>query len=107
MSDHETESKPLLLHVIAEWACSLMYEHLSPEAIQAVKLFSIDSIGCALGGSQQDDAKILLAHYRAAGGGNGAAAAFDGPVLVTTGHGDVLAQLRAATESNTLNLRLR
>jgi hypothetical protein len=28
-------------------------------------LFWFDSIGCALGGSQQDDAKILLKHYRA------------------------------------------
>src|SRR5206468_11117675 len=50
---------------IAEWACSLKYEHLSPEAIQTAKLFWFDSIGCALGGSQQDDAKILLKHYRA------------------------------------------
>ncbi|PYJ64209.1 MAG: MmgE/PrpD family protein, partial [Verrucomicrobia bacterium] len=51
-----------------EWACSLKYEHLSPEAIQAAKLFWFDSIGCALGGSQQDDAKILLKHYCAMSG---------------------------------------
>src|SRR5207248_3194345 len=44
------------------------YEHLSPAAIQAAKLFWFDSIGCALGGSQQDDAKILLKHYRAMSG---------------------------------------
>ena len=104
ISDHETESKRLLSYVIAEWACSLTYEHLSPEAIQAVKLFSIDSIGCALGGSQQDDAKILLAHYRAVGDDN--AAAFAGPVFVTTGHGDVLVR-PAPAESNILNLQLR
>src|SRR5437588_10111489 len=60
-----TESKRLLSHAIAEWACSLKCEHLSAEAIQAAKLFWFDSIGCALGGSQQDDAKILLKHYRA------------------------------------------
>jgi len=54
----------LLSHIIAEWACALKYEDLSPEAIQAAKLFWFDSIGCALGGSQQDDAKILLKHYR-------------------------------------------
>ena len=60
-----TESKRLLSHIIAEWACALKYEHLSAEAIQATKLFWFDSIGCALGGSQQDDAKILLKHYRA------------------------------------------
>src|SRR5439155_1512310 len=33
-------------------------------------------IGCALGGSQQEDAKILLEHHRAMGGGNGKATAF-------------------------------
>ena len=65
MAHQTTESKRLLSHIIAEWACSLKYEHLSPEAIQAAKLFWFDSIGCALGGSQQDDAKILLKHYRA------------------------------------------
>src|SRR6266480_891145 len=86
MSRPTTESKRLLSHTIAEWACGLNYEHLSPEAIQAAKLFWFDSIGCALGGSQQDDAKILLKHYRAMsatadssggeGGGKGRATAF-------------------------------
>ena len=57
MAHQPTESKRLLSHVIADWACALKYEHLSPEAIQAAKLFWFDSIGCALGGSQQDDAK--------------------------------------------------
>src|SRR4026209_2692899 len=86
MSNQSTESKRLLSYVIAEWACALRYEHLSPEAIQAAKLFWFDSIGCALGGSQQDDAKILLKHYRAMsatadsshgeGGVNGNATAF-------------------------------
>src|SRR5260370_4488066 len=71
MSDHQTESKRLLSHTTAEWACALKYEHLSPAAIQAAKLFWFDSIGCALGGSQQDDAKILLKHYRAMSGGEG------------------------------------
>lgn len=72
MSDHPTESKRLLSHTIAEWACALKYEHLSPAAIQAAKLFWFDSIGCALGGSQQNDARILLKHYRAMGGGKSA-----------------------------------
>jgi 2-methylcitrate dehydratase len=66
----------LLSHTIADWACALNYEHLSPEAIQAAKLFWFDSIGCALGGSQQDDAKILLKHYREMGSGKGNATAF-------------------------------
>ena len=76
MSDHPAESKRLLSHTISEWACALKYEHLSPAAIQAAKLFWFDSIGCALGGSEQDDAKILLKRYRAMGGGNGTATAF-------------------------------
>src|SRR6267143_6102342 len=81
MAKQATESKKLLSYTIAEWACGLKYEHLSPEAIQAAKLFWFDSIGCALGGSQQEDAKILLKHHRAMsatadsshgeGGGNG------------------------------------
>ena len=64
MSHQPTDSKRLLSYTIADWACALKYEHLSPEAIQAAKLFWFDSIGCALGGSQQDDARILLKHYR-------------------------------------------
>src|SRR5437588_849987 len=76
MAKQATESKKLLTHTIAEWACGLKYEDLSPEAVQAAKLFWFDSIGCALGGSQQEDAKILLKHYRAMGAGNGKATAF-------------------------------
>src|SRR5437870_8220324 len=72
MIKRSTESKRLLSHIIAEWACALEYEHLSTNAIQAAKLFWFDSIGCALGGSQQDDAKILLKHYRTMFGGEGA-----------------------------------
>src|SRR5438874_4909278 len=76
MSEPTTESKHLSSHTIAESACSLKYEHLSPEAIQAAKLFWFDSIGCALGGCQQEDAKILLEHYRGMAGGNSKATAF-------------------------------
>jgi 2-methylcitrate dehydratase len=76
MAHQPTESKHLLSRVIADWACALKYEHLSPEAIQAAKLFRFDSIGCALGGSQQEDAKILLKHYRAMSSGNGSATVF-------------------------------
>src|SRR4029450_8181447 len=71
MAHQSTSTKPLLSHIIADWACALKYEHLSPEAIQAAKLFWFDSIGCALGGSQQEDAKILLKHYRAMSGAGG------------------------------------
>ena len=72
MTYQSTDIKRVLSYDVAEWACALKYEHLSPEAIQAAKLFWFDSIGCALGGTQQEDAKILLRHYRAMGGGNGA-----------------------------------
>src|SRR5260370_3749837 len=64
MATQPTQSKRLLSYTIAEWACSLKYEHLSPEAIQAAKLFWFDSIGCALGDSQQDDAKSSFKRYR-------------------------------------------
>ncbi len=76
MTKQSTDSKHLLSYTIADWACSLKYEHLSPEAIQAAKLFWFDSIGCALGGSQQEDAIILMKHYRAMGSGSGKATAF-------------------------------
>src|SRR3954453_11998784 len=85
MIDHATKPKQLLSHTLAEWACSLQYEHLSPKAIQAAKLFWFDSVGCALGGSQQEDAMILLKHHRAMSatadsscgeGGDGKATAF-------------------------------
>ena len=106
MAHQATESKRLLSHIIAEWACSLNYEHLSPAAIQSAKLFWFDSIGCALGGSQQDDARILLRHYGAMSGGKGDVNAFAGPVFVTIDHGDVLVR-PAPPESNVLNLLSR
>src|SRR5262245_57765950 len=57
-------NKKYLSHTLAEWACALRYEHLSPDAIQKAKLFWYDSMGCALGGSEQEDAHILLAHHK-------------------------------------------
>lgn len=50
---------------LARWACALRFEDLSPEAIERARLFWYDSLGCALGGSQQEDARILLEHHRA------------------------------------------
>jgi 2-methylcitrate dehydratase len=61
---HSEPGKKYLSQTLAEWACALRYEHLSREAVEAAKLFWYDSMGCALGGSQQEDARILLAHYR-------------------------------------------
>ncbi|MFL5327405.1 MAG: MmgE/PrpD family protein [Gemmataceae bacterium] len=68
MAKGATENKKYLSHTLAEWACALRYEHLSPLAIEKAKLFWYDSLGCGLGGSQQEDAHILLAHYREMGG---------------------------------------
>jgi 2-methylcitrate dehydratase len=61
---HVDPNKKYLSHTLAEWACGLKYEHLSPDAIHKAKLFWFDSMGCALGGSKQEDAHILLAHHK-------------------------------------------
>ncbi len=76
MAHAAPSSKRLISYDIAEWAAKLRYEDLSPAAIQSAKLFWFDSIGCALGGSQQEDAQILLKHHREMGSGSGAATAF-------------------------------
>ncbi len=68
MASGPSENRKYLSHTLAEWATALKYEHLSPDAIEKAKLFWYDSLGCALGGSQQEDAHILLAHYKAMGG---------------------------------------
>ncbi|MBX3357363.1 MAG: MmgE/PrpD family protein [Phycisphaeraceae bacterium] len=77
MASGHTESKRYLSMDLAEWASGLRYEHLSPAAIRAAKLFLYDSFGCALGGSQQEDAHILLAHHKEmAAAGRGRCTAF-------------------------------
>jgi 2-methylcitrate dehydratase len=68
MAKGPVEIRKYLSHTLAEWACALKYEHLSPATIEKAKLFWYDSLGCALGGSQQEDAHILLAHYKSMGG---------------------------------------
>ncbi len=52
---------------IAQWACDLSYDHLTPDAIDAAKRFLYDTVGCALGGYQVHDCQIFLDHYRALG----------------------------------------
>ncbi|MBL9002078.1 MAG: MmgE/PrpD family protein [Phycisphaerae bacterium] len=61
-------SKKYLSHTLAEWATALTFNDLSPGSIQSAKLFWYDSLGCALGGSGQEDAHILLDHYKSMGG---------------------------------------
>ncbi len=63
-SSTAVDPKTLLSYKLSEWACSLTYDSLSPQAIQAAKLFWYDSLGCAVGGSQQEDAHILMEHHR-------------------------------------------
>jgi 2-methylcitrate dehydratase len=53
-----------ITHRIAQWACDLNYEHLTPDAIDAAKRFLYDTVGCALGGYQVHDVQIFLDHYR-------------------------------------------
>ncbi len=64
MAKGPTENRKYVSHTLAEWACALKYEDLSAESSQKAKLFWYDSLGCGLGGSEQEDAHILLAHYQ-------------------------------------------
>jgi 2-methylcitrate dehydratase len=45
---------------ISQFAASLKFEDLSPEAIYQAKRFLLDSLGCALGGYRQHDVTIAL-----------------------------------------------
>ena len=62
MPNYKTDG--FVSYQLAEWAAGLRYEDLSSAAIERAKLFWYDSMGCALGGSQTEDAKILLEHHR-------------------------------------------
>ena len=68
---------------LATWVHGLTFESLSPEAVHAAKLFWYDAVGCALGGSQTEDATILLDHHRAMHGGAGGDAGGDATCLVS------------------------
>ncbi len=50
----------LITALIAQFAASLKFEDLSPEAVYQAKRFLLDSLGCALGGYWQDDVVIAL-----------------------------------------------
>lgn len=45
---------------MSQWAAALEFTHLSADAVYQAKRFLLDSIGCALGGFQQHDARIAL-----------------------------------------------
>ena len=64
---------------LSEWAANLKYSDLTPEAVNAAKCFLYDSIGCALGGYQQDDCRMMLDHLQDMGGA-------DHCTLIGSGH---------------------
>jgi len=47
-----------LAHQLAEYACSLQFEDLSPEVVHEVKRRMIDSLGCALGAWKEEPCVI-------------------------------------------------
>src|SRR2546428_2637664 len=47
-----------LAHQLANYACSLRFEDLSPEVVHEVKRRVIDSLGCALGAWQEEPCVI-------------------------------------------------
>jgi 2-methylcitrate dehydratase len=70
MASHDTSRKhtDFVSYALARWAAGLTYESLSPQAVRSANLFLFDSLGCALGGAQQEDVHIVLEHARAMGG---------------------------------------
>src|SRR5690606_8419899 len=71
MAAYKTDG--FLSRTLADWACKLTFDDLSPEVVERAKLFWFDSLGCAIGGSQQEDAEILLEHHREMSGSAGGA----------------------------------
>jgi 2-methylcitrate dehydratase len=53
-------AKETVTATMSRWAADLQYENISSEAVYQAKRFLFDSLGCALGGFQQDDVKIAL-----------------------------------------------
>jgi 2-methylcitrate dehydratase len=45
---------------MAQWAASLRFEQIAPEAVREAKRFLLDSLACALGGYTQHDVRIAL-----------------------------------------------
>ena len=67
-SAHGQSCRDFVSYRLCEWAAGLCFEDLSEEAVGAAKRFLFDSVGCALGGSQQEIARIALDHFREMGG---------------------------------------
>ena len=59
MTTRTLESAGTITETLSRWAADLAYEDLSPDAIHEAKRFLLDSLGCALGGRAQRDARIV------------------------------------------------
>ncbi|UCG33543.1 MAG: MmgE/PrpD family protein [Phycisphaerales bacterium] len=59
---------PTITHRLSEWAAGLRFEALTDDAVDAAKRFLYDSLGCALGGYQQEDCRIMLSYAKGRGG---------------------------------------
>ena len=53
-------TEPTVTRRMAEWAASVRYEELPADVVLACKRFLTDSVGCALGGLRQHDARVAL-----------------------------------------------
>ena len=83
--------------LLARWAAGLEYDHLSDAAVREAKRYLLDSLGCALGGYQQEDVKLALAVLDEIAG--------DGPGTVI-GSGDRL-DVVSASLANALMVRVQ
>ncbi len=72
MASNTFKTDSFISYELAEWCCGLTFEDLSSEVIQSAKLFWYDSLGCALGGTRQKDAKILRQQHEAMAAASGA-----------------------------------
>ena len=55
-----TKTDGTVTAAMARWAAQVQFADLSPEAVHQTKRFLLDSLGCALGGFSQHDARIAL-----------------------------------------------
>lgn len=82
---------------LARWAADLRYDDLSASAVREAKRYLLDSLGCALGGYQQEDVELALAVLDEIAG--------DGPGTVI-GRGDRL-DVVSASLANALMVRVQ
>ena len=45
---------------LAEWAAGVRYQDLPTDVVTQAKRFLMDSVGCALGGAQQEDVRAFM-----------------------------------------------